>query len=224
MLVFIIFVLLLAIAGYYAFRYVDRTPIQKKITGKPDFGFEFNEELEPENLELARKHELYDHDPYKIEGRFAQWEDDPPIYLNANEPAIHVLMKDPKWLYCYWHWGHDAKARFEDKFGKDAWADSQPFIRYHEAESGYTADTHINDFDDSWYFRVHNPNSSVRLYLGRIFRGEFVTIAASNLLVIPLGGLSPNIDPNWQPIHELYTENLTSISSAELMQKKREDA
>jgi hypothetical protein len=213
MLIFIIFLLVILIGGYFAFRYVEQVRPPRKIAGEPSLNFEFNEEIEPRMTKLhykgEEKHEL--DDPQKKTTNFAQWEDDPPIYLNIKHPHVHFLLKDPDWLFSYWHWGQETYDEFNRNHGANAWENSRPVIRYQELDTGNMIDIGINDYVHTWYIKVNRRNVPVRLFLGRLLNGNFIHLATSNTLKIPLGGVSPNIDPLWRPVAGLIPESILDV-------------
>jgi hypothetical protein len=216
-----IFLLVILIGGYFAFRHVEQVRPPKKIAGEPSLNFEFNEEIEPKMTILQRQGEVnHELESQKKTINFAQWEDDPPIYLNIKNPHIHFLLKDPDWIFCYWHWGQETHGEFNQNHGFHAWGNSIPVIRYHELDTDTIFDIQINDFTHTWYIKVHKRNVPVRLYLGRILNGSFIHLATSNTLKVPLGGVSPNIDPAWRPVAGLMPDGhieAGGISSPELV-------
>lgn len=200
MLIFILFVLLIVIGGYFAFRYVERTtPASKILTPQTDM--EFSEELTGQ----------------KKADVFAPWEDNPQLQLSDDRPSIHLMLKDPEWLYCYWHWGSNSQEIFQD-FYNEPWEKSVPVLRYHELKTNVTFDLKISHQQNSQYIRTNCPNTSVIIYLGRILNGKFIQLACSNMVTIPTGHMAFEIDPHWQPIEGLMPANLFSnVSSPELL-------
>lgn len=182
MLIFILLVTVIIIAAYFILKNADKDAGPLKSL-KPMLNEELSQELAP--------------------GKFAQWIDDPPLYLDERIPMVHLLLKDPHWIYAYWSWGVDTAKTFQLHYGSGSWEKSTPVLRYQEVETDTSFDIFINDYARSWYFQPRYPNTTAKVFLGRILDGQFIQMANSNLLPIPHPGPSPEVDPQWQPVFSI---------------------
>jgi hypothetical protein len=145
-------------------------------------------------------------------------------FPDSEKTEIVLLIKNPFWLYTYWNIYEETVENFELINGKNSWNSSQPFLRVYNHSTNYMYDIQINDFANSWYIKVDNPNNHYSIKFGRKFScGKFIEIITSNTVLTPPNDVS-YIDRNWMPIDECWKlfkkhENIHNISSIEIINK-----
>jgi len=157
-----------------------------------------------------------------------------PIEFNIEDHTqITLLVRNPYCLYTYWHIHQDTIKNFKAKRGEGSWEYFPLYLKLVNLTTHKDYLLPINNYADSWYIKVGDPQSQWQVYLGKMVPEEGLEIfAESNIVVTPSAEPSPIIDPNWQPVDELWkellakgyiTDLLTGINSEELL-KNRKDA
>jgi len=152
-----------------------------------------------------------------------------------NEEAITILSRDPYVAYAFWE---TTPARIEREKAWFGW-DSKLCVRIYDITGvqfdgrnaiGYF-DQEIVDRIGNWYFDFGRPAHSFCADIGLLSPGgQFLTIARSNYITMPLDGVSDVIDVEWmlqaEEFWSLYgfpEGSPQGVSSAEMqeIQKRR---
>ncbi len=146
---------------------------------------------------------------------------------------ITLLARNPYWLYTYWHIHNDTIKDFKSKYGEESWEDFFSYLKLVNLSNHKDYFLPISNYADSWYIKVGDPQSQWKVYLGKMVPEEgFVIFAESNITATPPAEPSSVIDPNWQPVEELWrkllakgyvTDLLAGIYSEELLKNRRDD-
>jgi|GEM_PF-1643577 len=157
-----------------------------------------------------------------------------PIELNlGDETHIILLAKNPYWLYAYWHILEDTIKSFEDRFGNKSWENHNLCLKLANLSTQKEYLLPISNYADSWYIKVDDTHCQWQVYLGKMVPEEgLIILAKSNLAITPPLGPSPIIDPEWEPLGEIWnkflaqsflTNLISGVSSEELLKKGKDD-
>jgi len=153
-----------------------------------------------------------------------------PIELNLDdETHIILLTKNPYWLYAYWHISGDTIKSFEDRFGNSSWENYNLCLKLVNLSTQKEYLLPINNYADSWYIKIADTHCQWQVYLGKMVSEEgLIIFAESNVATTPPAGPSSIIDPEWEPIDEIWGKMLakgffTNLSSDELLKKRKDD-
>ena len=126
------------------------------------------------------------------------------------DTKIVVMVRDPEWVFAYWEvndakrekmklfrTGHDRRVvlRFYKVDGRD-WP-SEP--------AHYTFDVEVGPYSSSWYLRMPEPDSQWVAELGMFDpEGNYVSIARSNVIIMPRDRISEETDTQWMIVEETF--------------------
>jgi len=109
------------------------------------------------------------------------------------DSQITLLARDPYWLYAYWELSPESKDAFIRDFGLELWEKSVPALKVTNISKNESFFVRINDFSDSWYINVNDPNCLYVAELGRkVSERFFISIANSNYVSTPGCSVSSN--------------------------------
>ena len=125
-----------------------------------------------------------------------------PIPDSYGDDKLAAMIRDPRWVYCYWELDGGGCQRVIDERGQ-AFADAAAWvIREHNLSSGSSDDAGIDAGARSWYLQIE-PGTRYRFEIGmKSPEGEFLSIAASGEVETPREGLSDQVDEQWMLIRE----------------------
>ena len=126
------------------------------------------------------------------------------------DTRIVVMVRDPEWVFAYWEvndevreelklfrTGHDRRVvlRFYKVDGRD-WP-SEP--------AHYTFDVEVGPYSSSWYLRMPEPDSQWVAELGMFdHEGNYISIARSNVIIMPRDRISEETDTQWMIVEETF--------------------
>lgn len=126
---------------------------------------------------------------------------------NYGEDRISLLARDPNWLYVYWEITKEKIDAFIMEFGSEVWDKSIPVLKVTNITKGESSYIRINDFSDSWYINVQEPNSLYMVEIGRrVSDSFFISIAQSNQVSTPCNNMSSNTDIRFVNITDMTQE------------------
>lgn len=105
-----------------------------------------------------------------------------------NQTIVKILAQTPSVLFVYWDISDDDRNKFISQFGENFFETTTPFLLVHNKTNNYSFEVEINDFANSWYLRMQEPDCE---YYIELFRrnnqdsSNYIFIASSNSLVSP---------------------------------------
>lgn len=105
-----------------------------------------------------------------------------------NETIVKILAQTPTILFVYWDISDTDRANFIEKYGENFFNTTKPVLLIHNKTKNYSFEVEINDFANSWYLRMQEPDCEYEIELGRKSIENFdnyVYVTSSNNLVIP---------------------------------------
>lgn len=127
------------------------------------------------------------------------------------QDRLTALVKDPDWLYAYWEITPRLRFDFEKQQGAKAWETSQPVLRVYDQTAATYWDVSIDDFAASWYIEATAPRHTLFLEYGRYVNDLYYPLLTSNLVTMPARDISPEIDPLWPPLDDLWRVAMSSL-------------
>jgi len=133
------------------------------------------------------------------------------------DTKVVVLPRDPMWFYAYWEVALSAYAELKKKIGDDELGKSRWTLRVYDITdknfNGNNANRHfdisINPNADNWYVNVGEVNRVWVVDLGIITPdGRFIAIARSNVLGLPMHGVSSITDEQWAILEQEFVKLL----------------
>ena len=123
---------------------------------------------------------------------------------NYGKENIVLIVRDPYWLYTYWNITEGKFSQIRSQYGDEVINNSRLTLRVKEI-SGKSPDSPNESFDiyppmgtANWYVNVSKPNSSYCVEVGLLLvNNEFILIARSNVVHVPLFGPSDVVDEKW---------------------------
>lgn len=108
-----------------------------------------------------------------------------------NETVVKILAQTPTTLFIYWDISDDDKNSYVDQYGADFFSSTKPVLIITNKTMNYTFEVEINDFANSWYLHVNDPDCDYSIELGRrpIMHFErikpYIYVATSNDMEVP---------------------------------------
>lgn len=133
-----------------------------------------------------------------------------PLPEGYGETRVVLLPRDPHWMFTYWEITEATAKEIKSKHGEDIFNRSQAVIRMHELSSPQHPESSIRTIDigvsleaKNWYLRADKQNSSWFVELGlKTADGKFILLARSNVITLPEGSVSTQMDEKWAYIKE----------------------
>jgi len=125
---------------------------------------------------------------------------------------LTVLVRDPRWIFCYWEVTGVTIDNFKRQLGEE-FEKAKMVLRTYDVSgihfTGYNAnrlfDVLINKEASSWYIETGVPGSSCCVDLGLLFSdGRFVTMLRSNIVHMPPEGASEITNEEWMIPDEMF--------------------
>ncbi|MCK5706973.1 MAG: DUF4912 domain-containing protein [Candidatus Aureabacteria bacterium] len=123
---------------------------------------------------------------------------------NYGKNNIVLMIRDPYWMYTYWNITEEKFSEIRTAYGDDAISNSKLTLRVKEI-TGQGPENPNEVFDlfppigtKNWYVNIAKPNSSYCVEIGLLLaNNEFILIARSNVVHMPLFGPSDIVDEKW---------------------------
>lgn len=163
----------------------------------------------------------------KKESFFAEYYDLPYRY---NQTVVKVLAQTPKMLFVYWDISDEDRMQYINKYGNDFFAKTRPILVVHNETMNYTFEVQINDFANSWYLQVANPNCKYVIELGRrpnlyenVIKEDYIYVTSSNKIDAPNDHIlfeefNPNVSYRNVKTGVISTKDFSHLSNFKNMQ------
>ena len=110
-----------------------------------------------------------------------------------NQTVVRILAQTPTTLFVYWDVSDDDRQRFVKEFGENFFNDTYPVLIVHNRTKNYTFEISVNDFANSWYFKVSDTKCDYEIEFGRRKKtfteisipNDYVYITSSNVIEAP---------------------------------------
>ncbi len=105
-----------------------------------------------------------------------------------NQTTVKILAQTPSILFVYWDISDEDRAKLSNKYGDGFFNDTKPVLLIHNKTKNYSFEVDINDFANSWYLRMQEPNCEYSIELGRRNiqnKSEYIYLTSSNDLISP---------------------------------------
>lgn len=115
------------------------------------------------------------------------------IPYTYNDTTVKILAQNPHTLFIYWDLSEKDRQEYIDKYGKDFFYKTKPYLIIKNESNGKSFDVEINDFANSWYVNVLDSYCKYTARLCRkvinndipLIKDNFLHIASSNIIEIP---------------------------------------
>lgn len=163
----------------------------------------------------------------KKESFFAEYYDLPYRY---NQTVVKVLAQTPQMLFVYWDISDEDRIQYTTKYGNDFFNKTTPVLLVHNETMDYTFEVEINDFANSWYLQVADPNCKYIIELGRrpnlyqdSIKSNYIYITSSNKIDAPNDHIlfeefNPNVTYKNVKTGEISTKDFSHLSNFKNMQ------
>ena len=119
-----------------------------------------------------------------------------PVYIleyydlpyRYNQTTVKVLAQTPTTLFVYWDISDEDRANYISQYGDNFFETTKPVLVIHNETKNYTYEIEINDFANSWYLHISDPDCKYYMELGRRPKdnySEFIPITDSNQTYAP---------------------------------------
>ncbi len=108
-----------------------------------------------------------------------------------NETVVKILAQTPTTLFIYWDISDEDRNSYVEQYGEDFFSSTKPVLIITNKTMNYTFEVEINDFANSWYLHVNDPDCDYSIELGRrpIRHFEsidsYIHVATSNDMEMP---------------------------------------
>ena len=113
-----------------------------------------------------------------------------------NKTTVKILAQTPKILFVYWEVSETDRNKLIENYGENFFDITSPILIVYNDTLHYSFEVQINDFANSWYLHIKDPNCDYHIELGRrpypdsyinrpIYIPYYVYIASSNEMVSP---------------------------------------
>jgi len=119
-----------------------------------------------------------------------------------NQTVVKILAQTPNTLFIYWDISDDARNSYIEKYGKDFFENTIPFLFITNKTMNYSFEVEINDFANSWYLHINDADCEYKVELKRKFivnssdsnfdinfesykANDYLSITSSNHLEMP---------------------------------------
>lgn len=86
-----------------------------------------------------------------------------------NETVVKILAQTPNTLFIYWDISDEDRNLYIEKYGKDFFENTRPYLFITNTTMNYTFEVEINDFANSWYLHINDANCEYKVELRRKF-------------------------------------------------------
>ena len=84
-----------------------------------------------------------------------------------NQTTVKILAQTPTMLFIYWDISDDDRKAYINKYGESFFNDTKPVLIITNKTMNYTFEVEINDFANSWYLHLNDPDCDYSVELGR---------------------------------------------------------
>lgn len=163
----------------------------------------------------------------KKDSFFAEYYDLPYRY---NQTTVKVLAQTPQMLFIYWDISDEDRMQYINKYGNDFFTKTKPVLVVHNETMNYTFEVEINDFANSWYLQVADPNCKYEIELGRrpnlyqdTIKENYIYVTSSNKIDAPNDHIlfeefNPNVTYKNVKTGEISTKDFSCLSNYKNMQ------
>ena len=117
-----------------------------------------------------------------------------------NQTIVKLLFQTPKTLFVYWDITDSDRENYKKQYGENFFENTKPVLVVHNQTKHYTFELEINDFANSWYFHIPDPNCKYIIELGRRSKNQEVSIPNDYLYITSSNPLeAPNDKILFQP-------------------------
>lgn len=84
-----------------------------------------------------------------------------------DKTLVTVLSQTPTTLFVYWELSDNTQNQFKKLYGDDFFTVTRPILIVYNDTLNYSFEIEINDFANSWYIHINDPDCNYRVELGR---------------------------------------------------------
>jgi len=132
-----------------------------------------------------------------------------PLPEGYGDNRLVLMTRDPFWFFAYWEITHERAEQIRAAHGRDSWDRATLVLRVYDlGESAHTPadsspyfDVDVHKFARQWYVQVPYSGHGYVADLGlRWPDGKFVSLFRSNVIRMPSGRVSDQIDSQWMSV------------------------
>jgi hypothetical protein len=128
----------------------------------------------------------------------------PELPAGYGDDRIVALVRDPRALFAYWEVAGGAYERARAERGEAALAGAVWVLRVTRVNDGQFFDIPVSPGAGNWYLHVE-PASRYQVKIGLVLAsGQFVELAASDVISTPPEDISERIDEEWMLVSEEF--------------------
>ena len=105
-----------------------------------------------------------------------------------NQTTVRILAQTPSVLFVYWDISDDDRAKFIEQYGENFFETTSPILLVHNKTKNYSFEVEINDFANSWYIRMQEPDCEYEIELLRRNHennSKYIYVSSSNNIISP---------------------------------------
>lgn len=105
-----------------------------------------------------------------------------------NQTIVKILAQTPTTLFVYWDISDEDRLGFIKKYGEDFFNKTKPILLIHNKTKDYYFEVEINDFANSWYLHMQEPDCEYEIELRRRDienPSQYINVSSSNQLISP---------------------------------------
>lgn len=105
-----------------------------------------------------------------------------------NQTVVKILAQTPSILFVYWDISDSDRENFTSIYGENFFNTTKPVLLVHNKTKNYSFEVEINDFANSWYLRMQEPDCEYEIELGRRSSedtSKYIHVTSSNRLISP---------------------------------------
>lgn len=126
--------------------------------------------------------------------------------IRYNQTIVKILAQTPNMLFVYWDIADIDRKTFEEHYGNNFFKETKPVLIVRNETMNYFFEIEINDFANSWYLHINDPDCKYNIELGRRPLTHISTIKDNYIYV----SSSNKIDsPNNHILFERFNPNVT---------------
>lgn len=126
--------------------------------------------------------------------------------VRYNQTIVKILAQTPNMLFVYWDIADIDRKTFEEHYGNNFFKETKPVLIVRNETMNYFFEIEINDFANSWYLHINDPDCKYNIELGRRPLTHISTIKENYIYV----SSSNKIDsPNNHILFERFNPNVT---------------
>lgn len=86
-----------------------------------------------------------------------------------NQSVVKILAQTPNTLFVYWDISDEDRLSYIEKYGKNFFNETRPYLLIINETKGYSFEVEINDFANSWYLHIDDADCKYKIELRRKF-------------------------------------------------------